>query len=129
MAVTLGGYLALWLPLDSLRYHFIKPLTAHGPFGSVPSVPVNAYVLGNSYATASGRPVDFSVLASACHTTHGGETGVPLSCLAAKGFQFSTTYQPDSRFWQIQGIETGIFVAAAVVLLGIAAWWAARRVN
>jgi hypothetical protein len=76
MAVTLGGYLALWLPLDSLRYHFIKPLTTHGPFGSVPRVPVNAYVLGNSYATASGRPVEFSVLANACHAIHGGETGV-----------------------------------------------------
>jgi hypothetical protein len=129
MAVTLGGYLALWLPLQSARYHFIAPLTAHGPFGSTPQVPPSAYVLANSYANASGHPIDFSVMANACQTTGHGETGVRVSCLAAKGFQFSTTYQPDSRFWQIQGIETGIFVAAAVILLGLAAWWAVRRVN
>jgi hypothetical protein len=129
MAVTLGGYLALWRPMESSRYHFIAPLTAHGPFGSTPPVPPSAYVIANSYTTASGHPVDFSVIANACQTTHGGETGVPLSCLAAKGFQFSTTYQPDSRFWAIQGIETGILVGAAVALLGIAAWWAARHIN
>lgn len=129
MAVTLGGYLALWLPLESQRYHFITPLTAHGPFGSTPPVPPSGYVLANSYTNATGHPVDFSVMVNACQTSHGNETGVRLSCLAAKGFQFSTTYQPDSRFWPIQGMETGIFVAAAVALLGIAAWWAARRIN
>jgi hypothetical protein len=129
MAVTLGGYLAVWLPMESSRYHFIAPLTAHGPFGSTPRVPPSAYVIANSYTTASGHPVDFSVMANACQTTHGGETGVRLSCLAAKGFQFSATYQPDSRFWAIQGIETGILVGAAVLLLGIAAWWAARHIN
>ncbi len=129
MAVTLGGYLALFLPLESLRYHLIAPLTAHGPFGGTPQVPLSAYVLSNSYADASGHPVDFGVMVNACQTSHGGETGVRLSCLAAKGFQFSTTYQPDSRFWPIQGIETGILAAAAVALLGIAAWWAARRIS
>ena len=129
MAVTLGGYLALFLPLESLRYHLIAPLTAHGAFGGTPQVPVSAYVLGNSYADAAGHPVDFSVMVNACQTSHGRETGVRLSCLAAKGFQFSTAYQPDSRFWPLQGIETGILVAAAVALLGIAAWWAVRRIN
>ena len=68
-------------------------------------------------------------MVNACQTSNGGETGVRISCLAAKGFQFSATYQPDSRFSQIQGIETGIFVVATVALLGIAAWWAARRIN
>jgi hypothetical protein len=129
MAVTLGGYLALWLPLESLRYHFITPLTVHGPFGSTPQVPPSAYLMANSYTSATGHPVDFSVMVNVCQTSHGGETGVRLSCLAAKGFQFSTTYQPDRRFWPLQGIETGIFVAAAVALLGIAAWWAVRRIN
>jgi ABC-2 family transporter len=129
MAVTLGGYLALWLPLQSLRYHFITPLTIYGPFGRTPHVPLSAYVLANSYTNASGHPITFSIMANACQTTHGHQTGVPVSCLAAKGFRFATTYQPDSRFWSIQVIETGIFVAAAVVLLGIAAWWAVRRIN
>lgn len=129
MAVTLGGYLALWMPLESARYHFLAPLTTHGPFGSTPQVPLSAYVLGNSYADASGRPVSFSVMAHACLSSHGGQTGMRISCLAAKGFQFSTTYQPDSRFWLLQGLQTGIFVAAAAALLGVAIWWTARRIS
>lgn len=129
MAVTLGGYLAVWLPLQSLRYHFIAPVTAHGPFGTTPPVPLSAYTLSNSYADAAGHPISFSVIMNACQTSRGGEASVRLSCLAAKGFQFATTYQPDSRFWAIQGIETGIFVGAAAALLGIAAWWTVRRIN
>ena len=129
MAVTLGAYLAVWLPLGSLRYHLVTPLTAHGPFGSTPPVPLSAYVISNSYADASGHPISFSTMVAACQTSHGGQTGVRLSCLAAKGFQFSTTYQPDSRFWQIQGIETGILLVAAVTLIGIGAWWTIQRVN
>ena len=85
--------------------------------------------MSNSYADASGRPISFSAIVNVCQTTHGGETCVRVSCLAAKGFQFSTTYQPDSRFWHLQGIETGIFAAAAIALLGIAAWWTVRRIN
>ncbi len=129
MAVTVTGYLALWLPLTSMRYQFLTPLTKHGAFGSTPQVPLSAYVMTNSYTDASGHPISFGTMVKACQTTHGHETGVRLSCLAAKGYQFATTYQPDSRFWPIQGIETAILVGVAVILLGIAAWWTARRIS
>jgi ABC-2 family transporter protein len=129
MAVALGGYLAVWLPLGSWRYRIFAPATAHGPFGRTPSVPVNAYVLANSYTNAAGHPVSFASMAKACMHSHGAERGVRLSCLAAKGYRFSTTYQPDSRFWPIQGVESGILLAAAVLLLAIAVWWTARRIS
>jgi hypothetical protein len=129
MAVTLGAYLAVRLPLESLRYHFITPLTARGHFGGTAPVPLSAYVISNSYADASGHPVSFTTLVTACQHKHGGEIGVSLHCLAAKGFQFGTTYQPDSRFWALQSIESGIFLAAAAALLAIAAWWTIRRID
>jgi len=130
MAVTLAGYIAVWLPLESVRYRFIAPLTARGPYGaSAPPVPLSAYVLANANTAAAGHPVSFAAMVAACHSSHGGETGVRLSCLAAKGFQYATTYQPDSRFWAIQGIETGILAGAAAVLLGAAAWWTTRHVT
>lgn len=44
---------------------------------------------------------------------------VDLSCLAAHGYRGSLTYQPASRFWAFQGIETGAFVVLAAVLPGI----------
>ena len=36
------------------------------------------------------------------------------------------TYQPASRFWALQGIETGIFLAIAIALAGFCAWWIRR---
>jgi hypothetical protein len=129
MAVTLGGYLALRLPLESLRYQFIAPLTAHGHFGNTPSTPLSAYVLSTSYTDAAGHPISFSTMVSACQSTHGGEAAIRLSCLAAKGYQFATAYQPDSRFWTLQGIESAIFVGAAAALLAIASWLTIRRIS
>jgi hypothetical protein len=37
------------------------------------------------------------------------------------------TYQPASRFWAFQGIETGIFVVLAAVLLAVTFWVLRRR--
>ena len=31
-------------------------------------------------------------------------------------------YQPQSHYWPLQGLETGIFLAAALVLIGVAIW-------
>lgn len=129
MAVALGGYLAVWLPMGSWRYHVFAPLSAHGPFGRTPPVPLSAYVLSNSYANAAGHRVTFTTIAHACMTSHGSQSGIRLSCLAAKGFQFSTTYQPDSRFWPIQGVESGLLVSAAALLLALTAWWTVRRIS
>ncbi len=37
------------------------------------------------------------------------------------------TYQPASRYWAFQGIETGLFVALAAILLTVAAVVLLRR--
>jgi hypothetical protein len=39
------------------------------------------------------------------------------------------TYQPASRFWTFQTIETALFVALAVALAGVSAWWVRHRVS
>ena len=46
-------------------------------------------------------------------------TGDPTQCLASHGYQAYVTYQPGNRFWAFQGIETGIFVALAAVLIAL----------
>lgn len=53
---------------------------------------------------------------------------VLMSCLASLndlGYQQRLTYQPEERFWPLQWIETGIFLALAALL----AWFSFRRVN
>jgi ABC-type transport system involved in multi-copper enzyme maturation permease subunit len=37
------------------------------------------------------------------------------------------TYQPASRFWELQWVETAIFLALAAALAGFCAWWVRRR--
>jgi hypothetical protein len=38
-------------------------------------------------------------------------------------------FQPASRFWLFQGIETAIFGGLALILLAFAVWWTQNRVS
>jgi hypothetical protein len=40
---------------------------------------------------------------------------------------FHVVYQPDSHFWPLQLIETGLFIGVAAILILFAAWWTRRR--
>jgi hypothetical protein len=39
------------------------------------------------------------------------------------------TYQPASRFWAFQGIETAVFVVLALLLAGLCFWWVRHRLS
>jgi hypothetical protein len=49
------------------------------------------------------------------------------SCAAAHHVLAYITYQPASRYWAFQGIETGIFVALAAALIAAAFVVISRR--
>jgi len=51
----------------------------------------------------------------------------PAPCMTAQGYREYLTYQPASRFWAFQSIETGIFVVLAAILLGVTFWVLKRR--
>jgi hypothetical protein len=55
------------------------------------------------------------------------QPGTVLRCLTAHGDQGYLTYQPASRYWAFQGIETGIYVVLAAVLLAVTFWVLRRR--
>jgi hypothetical protein len=42
------------------------------------------------------------------------------SCIRSAGFRQFAIYQPISRYWAFQSIETGVFLALAVALVGLA---------
>jgi len=44
----------------------------------------------------------------------------PVKKLISENFRAIVTYQPGSRFWPFQWAQTGIFVAAALALCGLA---------
>jgi len=43
-------------------------------------------------------------------------------------FRELISYEPASRFWTFQWVETGIFVALALALAGCCIWWLVRRI-
>jgi hypothetical protein len=38
-------------------------------------------------------------------------------------------WQPASRYWLFQGIESGLLVALALALLALALWWVRARLS
>jgi len=139
LGITLAGFAAvraltaLWL-----RLHYMAPVTAYYKL-TAPFTPPGSYLLvRNGFVSPDGKPaaLDYAVpnynglpLPAAClHAMqHNPNPQTALSCLAAHGYQGSVTYQPASRFWAFQGIETGIFLLLAAALIGIAFWVLRRR--
>jgi len=49
------------------------------------------------------------------------------ACIGRRGIREVITYQPGSRYWPLQWIETGIFVALALALAGFCFWRLGRQ--
>jgi hypothetical protein len=52
-----------------------------------------------------------------------------LNRVGSLGPRQDLTYQPAGHFWLLQFTETGIFVAAAILLAGFCFWWTRRRLT
>jgi hypothetical protein len=129
MAVTLAGYLPLRLEMQSLRAHLFTPHhLVYPPFGTSPRAGRGDWIVHSALIDSRGR-----VIASGFvfHNCPGGALGAKpadvTACLVAHGFHTLDTYQPDSRFWAIQSMETGVFIGLAVLLLTVSVWWVTRR--
>lgn len=53
----------------------------------------------------------------------------PLQCAKDGGYRNYLAYQPASRFWTFQWIETGIYLAISAVALALTVWLVRRRLN
>ena len=49
----------------------------------------------------------------------GSGTSSVFSCMQAHGWRGFATYQPATRYWPFQGIETGIYVLLAAALITV----------
>jgi hypothetical protein len=89
-----------------------------GPNGQVISSNTNGIVIDG--VPASAAPACQSVMAR-------GNPNGAASCLMAHGYRGFITYQPASRYWAFQGIETGIFVILTAALIALTATVLLRR--
>jgi ABC-type transport system involved in multi-copper enzyme maturation permease subunit len=140
LAVTLAGFVALRALIALwLRPRYMTPATVYFKL-TAPFTPAGSYLsVGQGVVGANGMPpvastgsvgVDGVPVPAACQqfigTTKGNFQPV-LSCMAAHGYRGYVSYQPASRFWAFQGVETGIFVVLAAALIGVTFWVLKRR--
>jgi hypothetical protein len=105
-----------------LRPHYLPPLHRVAT-GSAMTAHARDWIFADTVVDGGGRVIttareDLAVL----HAQHAGIDAQQY--LSSLGWRRLITFQPDSRFWTFQGIETGIFlvlaglaVTAAVVLV------------
>jgi hypothetical protein len=132
VAVTVGGFVAVrLLVVYLLRPHYMTPITTTfgltSPFAPTGSAwVISSGVVGVGAYTGNGPGITIGQenipIPAGCQGLIGRGPGKILSCIASHGYRQFVTYQPASRFWTFQFIETGIFVALAAVLIGLAAF-------
>ena len=118
MFLTLILFLASKFPVAlALRPNYLPAITVSQPLG--PDFEVQPI----SYA-------DKWVIDTGMLDPQGNKTN-QASCPTAQpcGFKQYYTYQPESRFWLFQWIETGIYLVLAILVLGATGWFVKRRLN
>jgi hypothetical protein len=125
----LGGYIAARLITQGwARQLYVSPVSRIIPASSRGPNLDHAWLLSSVLSDRSGHAVTLSpAVQQACSTGRNSFSG---SCFARQGAGFvHEIFQPASRFWTLQGIETGIFAGLAVALIVFAAWWIHERAN
>jgi len=130
--VGLVAYFALRIGLQTwLRKDYIAPVRKVWPVGLPgPSNVDRAWLFTSGPSDASGHllsPVVANRTLALCNngaTKHGD-----VACMRAHHIFNLAVYQPASRFWMFQGIETAIFATLATALLATALWWVRNRVS
>ena len=139
MAITLGGFVAVRLLITLLvRKHYIAAVTTYanvsanitpkgsywqyasgltGPNGPLPQV--NGMVVGPGALTMEFDGVQISELPKACQALAASQppSSAANGCLTSHHIQQFITYQPASRYWAFQGIETGVYILIAAALI------------
>jgi ABC-type transport system involved in multi-copper enzyme maturation permease subunit len=135
MFVTIAVYAGVAIGIVAYaRQRLLPPLTATwNPYLSVGprTIGDNDWILLYGYLDQAGKQVDSATVYSAC-APNGSMDLRPGSaftaCVQAHGWLTNVVWQPASRYWAFQGIESGLLVALGVALLALALWWVRRRI-
>jgi len=125
MAVTLVGFLGVRILLTTLaRPHYLAARVLTFPVQGAtlqPNQSVGDWILAIGVRDASGKLVQANAQV-ACPVGAEGPGGGPCGARLGlgPGAYNWVLYQPADRFWAFQGIEAGIFIALAVLLIYLA---------
>lgn len=135
MFVTLAVYAGVAIGIVAFaRQRFLPPLTAtwDSYTSSGPMLGAHDWVFYYGYLDQAGKQVDTVTVYSACAPS--GRVDLRpgsafTACVQAHGWLSQYVWQPASRYWAFQGIESGLLVALAVALLALALWWVRARLS
>jgi hypothetical protein len=132
-----GLYVAMRLGVQFwVREHLIAPTTTRwAPGGEPPAAVRDSWDLGTHPVDRLGRTItDPGRLIGPCldktvqiGANHVG--AVSEACLRRHGVFNATRYIPADRFWALQGLESSLFVAAAIALVALTVWVVQRRLT
>jgi hypothetical protein len=147
MAVTLAIFVAVaWFAFPSwVRPHLLPPAQTTVPLSTAsingyalagdghglvvqtasPDLP-GAWILSTQLTTPAGRPASTIPATQACapDTSSGQTCNAYIESLHLRQ---TVTYQPASRYWPLQWIETAIYLTLALALAGLCLWWIRPR--
>lgn len=124
MAVTVTAFAGLrFLIAEYARPRYLTAITRSLPPYSGWAPPAGSWTLSNATLGPNGlnytAGISYQDTPAACRAV-GQQSNRFASCLSSHGFHTLITYQPASRFWALQGIEAGIFIALAAALIIVA---------
>jgi hypothetical protein len=146
IAVTLAIFVAVvWFAFPAwVRPHLLPPAQTTVPLSttsingyvlvgngrmSVQTVPPDlpgAWILSTQLTTPAGRPASTIAATQACASnTSSGQTCNEY--IESLHLRQTVTYQPASRYWPLQWIETAIYLALALALAALCLWWIRPR--
>jgi len=131
--VSTGGallaYFALRISIQTwVRQHYLAPVKLiWKPGTSGPSNLDRSWNLLSGPSDAHGHPLPSpNQIVPTCMT---GPKQEIEHCLRAHHVFNIAVYQPASRFWLFQGIETAMFAGLAITLLLASVWWLRHRIG
>jgi hypothetical protein len=142
IAVALGGFITLRLVIsDFVRPHYMTAITTYYNVTGLFTPPGAAWVFSQGAISKTGQvvltgwgelypalPVSCQKLLPDSPAAKGGVSmNAVFSCMHANGWRGFATYQPASRYWPFQGIETGIYLLLAAALIAVTLFIVRRR--
>jgi ABC-type transport system involved in multi-copper enzyme maturation permease subunit len=128
MAATAAVWLAVvWPSVIYLRPLIMKPITVSG--NNVPNLPT-AWGLDSWVQNSSGHHLtqyEMNQIFMQAHDDGANSPAAFNTWLAQHHYTNWTSYEPNSRFWHFQIVESSAYIVLTLLLAGATIWWLHRR--
>ena len=130
MAATLVGFVGLRLIIAGLlRRHYLTALTRrYVPLPGIDTNHAGAWVYSQQ-TTQAGHVVAPFTVGSVCPATARSTQAALDRCVRAHHFLNTDVFQPASRYWFFQGIESAIYTGLALALLALTVYWLHKKLT